>query len=115
MIGEFEDDYGERHSIGVATWFQRPRNRYEIVRWAPAQRFLIARNDSTNPGPRGRWSRIDWVALEGMPPYAWAFCFSAFDARSEAAAESVSIARPDTPRSGCNGHPYTRMKSIPIR
>jgi hypothetical protein len=112
MIGEFQDDYGDRHTITTGEWLQRPRNRFHILRWAPGARFLIAQNDSTNRGGRGRWTRIDWLRLDGMPPYEWAFCFSAYDAPSAAAAESVTIAKPETPKTGCNGYPYTRMRRI---
>jgi hypothetical protein len=110
MRGEFVDDYGGRHSITSADWLQRPRNRFHIVRWTPQQRYLVAQNDSGNPDGGGRWTRIDWVLID-TPPYTWAFCFSAYDAPSLAAAESVSIARPETPRTGCNRYPYTRMRA----
>ncbi|HTE45598.1 MAG TPA: hypothetical protein VK636_10170, partial [Gemmatimonadaceae bacterium] len=83
---------------------------YHIVRSVLSGQYLIAHNDSANRGAPGRWTRIDWVKLDGMPPYTWGFCFSAYDARSAATAESVSIARPATPKTGCNGFPYTRMK-----
>jgi hypothetical protein len=88
------------------------RGRYHIVRWVPERHYLIARNDSANRSAPGRWTRIDWLPLGGMPPYEWGFCFSAYAAPSAAAAESVTVARPETPRTGCNGYPYTRMRRI---
>ncbi|MEP6494138.1 MAG: hypothetical protein ABJF01_15750 [bacterium] len=112
LRGEFQDDYGERHSISASEWVQRPRNRFHIVQWVPSRTFLIAHNDSANRGDAGRWTRIDWLRLDGMAPYEWAFCFSAYDAPSAAAAESVAIAHPETPKTGCNGFPYTRMRRI---
>lgn len=54
----------------------------------------------------------DWARLDGMAPYEWAFCFSAYNAPTAAAAESVSIARPEAPKTGCNGYPYTRMRAV---
>lgn len=76
----------------------------------PARRYLIAWNDSSNATAPGLWTRIDWIPLSGMPPYAWAFCLSAYEAPSRAAAEATAIARPDTPRTGCNGYPFSRMR-----
>ena len=110
MLGEFQDDYGERHSITSTEWAQRPRNRFHIVRWAPDRRYLIAQNDSANVADGAKWTRIDWVQLDS-PPYIWAFCFSAYRAPTLAVAESVSVAKPETPRTGCNGNPYTRMRA----
>jgi hypothetical protein len=110
IVGEFVDDYGARHTVSASMWQQHPRNRFHILRWNPAGRYLIARNDSANAAERGLWTRIDWVELAGMPPFSVAFCFSAYRAPSAAAAESVTVAKPDTPRTGCNGFPYTRLK-----
>lgn len=112
MIGEFLDDYGERHSISASEWMQAVHSRYHIARWATREHFLIAQNDSANTSAARRWTRIDWVRLDGVPPYTWAFCFSAYDALTAAAAESTHVAKPDTPRTGCNGHPFTRMKRV---
>jgi hypothetical protein len=110
VVGAFTDDYGERHLVSASEWVQQPASRYHIVRWVSERHYLIAQNDSANRTAPGRWTRIDWLPLAGMPPYEWGFCFSAYDARSAAAAESVTVARPETPRTGCNGYPYTRMR-----
>jgi hypothetical protein len=115
IIGEFVDDYGERHTVTTSQWLQRPRNRFHIVKWNPDARYLIARNDTANVADRGLWTRIDWVPLSGMQPYEVAFCFSAYKAPSAAAAESVTVAKPETPRTGCNGFPFTRLRRPPAR
>ena len=112
MIGEFIDDYGESHAISDSEWIQQIHSRYHIVRWSPTERFLIARNDSANKSNANRWTRIDWVRLEGMPPYIWAFCFTAYKALTREEAESTRIAKPEAPRTGCNGHPFTRMRPV---
>ena len=112
VVGAFQDDYGERHLVSANEWVQQPASRYHIVRWVPERHYLIARNDSANRTAPGRWTRIDWLTLAGMSPYEWGFCFTAYDAPSAAAAESVTVARPETPRTGCNGYPYTRMRRI---
>lgn len=112
LLGRFEDDYGSRYTITADLWTHHPRARYRIVRWRPEAGYLIARNDPDNPGEGGLWTRIDWMPLPGMPPWEWGFCLSAYNAPSAAAAESTRIARRDTPRTGCNGHPFSRMKAV---
>jgi hypothetical protein len=113
QIGEFLDDYGERYRITATEWTQLPRARYHILKWNVAGQYLIARNDSANASDAGLWTRIDWVDLPGMPPYRWGFCYSAYRAPSAAVAETVSVARRETPRTGCNGFPFSRMKQAP--
>ena len=110
LLGDFVDDYGIAHRIDTREWRQLPNARYRIVRWDIDGHYLIARNDDDNPADAGRWTRIDWLALPGMPPYEWAFCFSAYAAPTQADAERTAIARRDTPRIGCNGHPFSRMR-----
>jgi hypothetical protein len=110
MVGDFVDDYGIRYSISSAEWFQRPQARYRIDRIDTVSGYLIARNDDNNPSEKGLWSRIDWVKLPSMAPYEWAFCLSAYAAATREAAEAVTIARKETPRTGCGGYPFSRMR-----
>lgn len=110
LLGDFIDDYGIAHRISADEWRQLPNARYRIVRWNADGQYLIARNDERNPADPGRWTRIDWLALPGMPPYAWAFCLSAYAAETQAEAERTAIARRDTPKTGCNGYPFSRMR-----
>lgn len=110
LLGDFVDDYGIAHRIRADVWQQLPNARYRIVRWHPQAQYLIAQNDAGNPSDPGKWTRIDWLALPGMPPYQWAFCLSAYDAPSQADAERIDSARRDTPKTGCNGYPFSRMR-----
>jgi len=110
LLGDFEDDYGIRYTITLQTWRQHPATTFHLVRWEPEGRYLIARNDADNPGDGGLWTRIDWVELSGMPPYRWAFCLSAYDAPTAAEAEATTLAVRETPRTGCNGYPFSRMR-----
>lgn len=112
VLGNFIDDYGGHHAITATEWRQGDDDRYRIVRWNADQRYLIAENGSSSPTSLGRWTRIDWLRLDGLPPYTWAFCFSAYEAPTAAAAESSMVAKPDTPRRGCNGYPFTRMRAV---
>ena len=110
MVGDFVDDYGIGHRITDDEWLQRPDTRYRVVAWHADAQYLIARNDAGNRSDAGRWTRIDWIALPGMPPWDWAFCLSAWDAPTQADAERRGIARRDTPKTGCNGYPFSRMR-----
>jgi hypothetical protein len=112
VIGTFEDDYGGSHAVSATIWIQGASTRYHITRWAPEQQYLIAHNDASNKSDGGKWTRIDWLPLAGMPPYEWAFCFSTYDAPTAAAAESTRVAKRETPRSGCNAFPFSRMKRV---
>lgn len=110
VLGEFQDDYGNRFSITPTEWFHQPRSRYHIVRWNPAGQYAIAQNDSTNRGEANRWTRIDWMVLPGMAPYEWGFCLTAYDAPTAAAAEATPTALRESPKTGCNGFPFSRMR-----
>lgn len=110
MLGTWADDYGSRHAVSDTLWAHDGANRYEIVRWDSAGQFAIARNAATNAAQAGRFTRIDWMRLEGMAPYVWAFCLSIWDAPSADSAARVTVARRDTPRTGCGGFPFTRLK-----
>lgn len=108
MVGEFVDDYGGRFTITAGRWIQHPGATYWIDTWDLEGRYLIARNDDGNPSDGGRWTRIDWVELDGGGAYRWAFCMSAYDAptRAAAAAARADHAHPET---GCNEFPFSRM------
>ena|GEM_PF-1342367 len=112
MLGDFVDDYGNRFLIARWEWTQMPHGKFNVTKWVPSAHYLIAQNDSSNSGAPGKWTRIDWVTLEGMPPWEWAFCLSAYEAPTADSAEATRIAKPGTPRTGCNGHPYSRMKRV---
>ena len=112
LLGDFVDDYDIDHRIGTNEWLQRPGTRYRVVAWHANAQYLVARNDAGNRADAGKWTRIDWIALPGMPPWEWAFCLSAWNAATQAEAERVTIARRDTPKTGCNGYPFSRMRRV---
>ena len=110
-LGSFEDDYKSTHVITAEEWRHGRAARYRIVKWNVAEQYLIAQNDANNPSDPKLWTRIDWMPLPTeMAPYTWAFCMSAYKAASAEEAEKAAIARRQTPRTGCNGFPFTRMK-----
>lgn len=110
LLGAFEDDYGIRYTISPTAWQQGSGIVYHVVAWDPAGRSLIARNDDDNPSDGGRWARIDWVRLEDMAPWTWAYCLTVYDAVTRDAAESAPAADRASPRTGCNGFPFSRMR-----
>lgn len=110
MLGDFEDDYGARFTISAQEFFQRSRNHFHIVEWNVRDQYFIAHNDSLNTSDANKWTRIDWLPLTGMEPFGWAFCFSAYKAVTRAEAAATAVAKRDTPKTGCNGFPFSRMK-----
>lgn len=115
VLGPFVDDYGNRYEISDRTWLQFPAARYHVRVWKPVEQYLIAQNDSANRGDPNRWTRIDWLRLTDMAPYTWAFCMSAYDAPTREAAEAATVARRDSPRTGCSGFPFSRMRRDTVR
>ena len=112
VIGEFSDDYSGRFSISDTLWFQRPRNRFRIVEWHDDEQFLIAQNAPDDPSAPNLWTRIDWMTLDDMPPFAWGFCLTAYRAPTRLAARETRAADRAAPRTGCNGFPFTRMQQM---
>lgn len=110
VLGRFTDDYGNRYHISDSAWVQLPHGRYRIALWKSADRYLVAQNDSANTHAPGKWTRIDWMAFEGMAPYTWGFCMTAYEAATWEAAEATPPAERSTPRTGCKGYPFSRMK-----
>jgi hypothetical protein len=110
VTGDFFDDYRGSFSISDTLWFQRPGNRFRIVEWHVSEQFLIAQNAADDPTAPNRWTRIDWLSLDGAGPYTWGFCLTAYQALTREAARDTPPAQRNTPKTGCNGFPFTRMK-----
>ncbi|MEO8200027.1 MAG: hypothetical protein ABI679_05840 [Gemmatimonadota bacterium] len=113
LLGRFADDYGIAYLITDASWQLGSRDRYRIISWNDSARYLVAQNAESNVENPGKWTRIDWVYLKGMPPYEWAFCLSEYRASSRAEAEANHSADGMNPRKGCNGYPFSRMRRVP--
>ncbi len=110
LLGAFRDDYGSAFHISDSLFVHLPRTRYRIVEWNVAERYVIAQNDAANPGDAGLWTRIDWMTFSDMAPYTWGFCLTAYKAATAAEARATPPANRATPRSGCNGFPFSRMR-----
>lgn len=113
VLGRFADDYGSSFQVSATLFEQLPRNRFHIIEWNASEQYFLARNDSANSSDQGLWSRIDWMPLSGMDPYTWGFCFTAYRAPTRDAARQTPPANRATPRTGCNGFPFSRMKALP--
>lgn len=111
VLGAFTDDYNSTHAISANEWRHGSRARYHIVKWNVDGQYFIARNDTANPADGGLWSRVDWLRLDGMAPWTWGYCLSAYKAPTADSAEATRIANRAIPRTGCNGFPFTRMQS----
>jgi len=110
VLGAFEDDYGNRYAVTGDAWVMNDGARYSVMRWDREGRYVILQNDAGNATGGGLWTRIDWAELDGMDPWVWAFCMSAYDAPTPEAATASLIADRRTLRTGCNGFPFSRMK-----
>jgi hypothetical protein len=110
MRGAFTDDYGNAFAISDSLFAQQPHGRFEIVEWNVREQFVIAHNAATNSSDPGLWTRIDWMQFEGMAPYTWGFCLTAYKAPTREAARVTPAADRANPRTGCNGYPFSRMK-----
>ena len=108
--GSFEDDYDITYSITDSSWQQHPAPPMSVVEWDTAAQYVIVRNAKTDSLPSQQFTRIDWLALDGFPPYTWAYCYTIYDAETVAQARNADPAVRDTPRNGCNGFPFSRMQ-----
>ena len=111
LLGEFVDDYGIRYTIQHDEWVQHPNARYHLRTWQSNAQYIVAQNDSSNPSDGGLWTRIDWVVLDSGE-YEWAFCYAAYQAPTRNEAVLATPTNRDTPRTGCNGFPFSRMKRV---
>lgn len=112
LIGSFQDDYNIEYELSEKLFFQKPGTRFHILKWNIDDQYFIAINDSLNSYDPNLYSRIDWVEFEGMEPFEWGFCLTAYKAATPDSAEAVTIADRNNPKTGCNGYPFSRMKLI---
>jgi hypothetical protein len=110
LAGTWQDDYGIRYEITDSTWRQLPTATYLVQQWEGPGQWLVARNAPGNPSDAGRYTRIDWVVLDSMAPWRWAFCLAIWDAPTEEAARQAPVSDRAHPRTGCGGHPFSRMR-----
>jgi hypothetical protein len=110
LTGAWQDDYGIQYEITDSTWRQLPSATYLVEQWEGPGQWLVARNAPGNPSDSGRYTRIDWVMLDSMPPWRWAFCLAIWDAPTAESARLAPASDRANPRTGCGGHPFSRMR-----
>lgn len=115
ILGSFVDDYGITYRVTRDEWLQGDEARYDIAEWNVEGRYLVARNGADNPSEPGLWTRIDWVEFEAGADFEWAFCYAVYDAESVEAARAATATRRESPRDGCNGYPFSRMRRVADR
>lgn len=109
-LGNFTDDYGITYTINDTLWIQHPNTKYHIIKWNPEKQYLIAKNDTGNKTDGNKYTRIDYMTFNGMEPWRWGFCLTAYKAETDAIAEQTAEADRQNPKKGCNGYPFSRMK-----
>ncbi|HRN52513.1 MAG TPA: hypothetical protein PK788_03405 [Gemmatimonadaceae bacterium] len=109
VIGRFVDDYDIRYEVTPTTFRHGSRTRYRIAEWHVRERFFVAQQEPDSTG-RAPWVRVDWMEFSGMPPYTWGYCFTVYGATTAAAARTAAPANRETPRTGCGGFPFSRMR-----
>jgi len=112
MRGRFLDDYGNAFEISDTLFAQMPHGRFHLVEWHVDEQFVVARNDAANEHDPGQWTRIDWMVLTDMAPYTWGLCLTAYRAPTRKAARETPPPDRTTPRTGCNGYPFSRMRPV---
>jgi hypothetical protein len=110
LKGNFTDDYKIRYSISDSLWIQLPNTRFHIIKWNLDEQYLVARNDLSNPGEGGLYTRIDFMEFKGMEPFQWGFCLTEYQAKDSETAEKTTAADRANPKKGCGGFPFSRMK-----
>lgn len=110
LIGSFEDDYQVSYTISDTLFEMEDHTKIHILEWNVEEQYFVGQNDSLNPYDPLLYSRIDWMEFENMPPFEWGFCMSAYKAVSLDSANSFTSTNRETPKTGCGGYPFSRMK-----
>jgi uncharacterized lipoprotein NlpE involved in copper resistance len=112
LLGAFVDDYDIKYHINEYLWEQLPNTKYYILEWNEKEGYLIAHNAKENSYGGLLWRRFDWVYLaDEIGPYTLAFCMGAYKEVTYKAALEHAIADHHNPKTGCNGFPFSRMKT----
>ncbi|MEK9509302.1 hypothetical protein WI460_13975 [Gemmatimonadota bacterium Y43] len=107
LVGHFVDDYGEERTVSSRRWTPHRGTALVVERWSVGEQWLLLRHPES-----ALWTRVDWVELDDAE-WRWAFCLTSWDQPSAAAAlrEGTGVADRTNPRVGCNGSPFTRMRT----
>jgi hypothetical protein len=112
LNGTFEDDYGIRYTINDTLWTQHPGGKYHIINCDTTEQYLLVQNDKANKTNGGLFTRIDYMNFTAMEPFRWGFCLTIYNANTLEQAKATLIADRKTPKIGCSGFPFSRMKRL---
>lgn len=112
LIGSFEDDYEITYSISDSIFAMEEHTIVHISEWNMEERYFIGQNDSLNQYDPLLYTRIDWMTFEGMEPFMWGFCMTAYNVSSVDSARALTAPDRENPKKGCSNFPFSRMKRI---
>lgn len=112
LLGNFNDDYDISYTINNDVWIQHPGIQYHLISYDSKGEYFIAKNDAGNPSEAGLYTRIDIMHFQGMEPFTWGFCLTAYKAKSIEEAIATASADRNNPKKGCGGYPFSRMKRL---
>ena len=117
IVGNYLDDFMGEHAITAETWTQSgpmiQTSVFHIHSYDNETRHAIAHNDPANMFAGDKYSRFDWVNVDGT----LYFCQSAFDAERVVGAGAVTAADDADPATkGCGvsadnaaGFPWSKL------
>ena len=115
IAGDWIDGFGSAQTITNDAWTTTykgyPPLIVHLTEYDNAEHYAIGQNDETKSYDPLLWSRFDW-AWDGTELY---FCQTAYDAKSEAAAEATPAADSSDlgkTGSGCNGFPWSPLTAM---
>ena len=107
LKGEFTDDYGIKYAISSSEWIQYPDFKLSISLIDTIEMCVIGFNPADTT-----YTKIDYMPFTDQGDFKWGFCYSAYDKKNIQGALKSESANRDTPKTGCNGFPFSRMKPI---
>ena len=104
IVGIYYDQYATEHSITQNRWLinvEGPEEYvYSITQYSNQEGYIIASNQSTDPGEDGFWSRIDYIQV----PSGLQACHTTYSAATEDEAFNTPAS---DPAGACTGYTYT--------
>jgi hypothetical protein len=113
IVGTYADTFGMTHVVTQDLWTMESSfgiDRFHIVAYANAQKYLIAQNDAANAYNPSLWSRFDWTTHDGK---LW-FCQTSYDAATQALALAAPAADATDPAvGGCGSFAWSALTATP--
>ena len=107
LLGDFKDDYDIKYTISDSTWIMYPDFQLDILTIDSIEMFVLGYDQSDST-----YTRIDFMKFQNQGDYTWGFCYTSYGKKDPSDALSGNSANRDTPKTGCNGFPFSRMKPV---